>query len=781
MAVSMEKNMAQQGFADRLSGGQPTTRLERDYKYLDHESYRNKLRTDKDGNHELRLFIEGIHCANCLHRIESLKGAIPEIEELRVNLGDHSALLAIKPTGSLSKVLQAIQGLGFIPHPERQALGGHKGIESENRKLLMRLGVAGAATANIMLLVISIYAGAEADLAKIFHALSFFLFLPVFFYSAQPFFKNTWMAIKNRRPSIDLPIAIALSLGGGISTWHLVRGHGDIYYDSLSSLVFLLLGSRYLLARTHQKYLSPSFWKPFLESKTVRRLNSNSKIAEDLAPDELKIGDIVQVLEGEKIPVDGRLIEERGYVNVSILTGETRPQKILRGESCFAGTECSSPSLTFITTAVGHQTRIGQILAKMESEFFSRTPLTALADRAAQIFTVSVLLIGSLFFLSYAPIDFHEAVNRTLALVVLACPCALAFATPLAQSLSLQTALRRGYLIKRAESLEKLAKVEEVVFDKTGTLTEGEFELLNWYPSQPRSEILAAIYALEAKCDHPIAKAFTQELDSYRNSAPTVTDFSEQIGRGISGRFSDGSQLDIFRSNEDLADQSSANILLNAVDVVWNGELQTTALFGDRLRGDAAFTLDSIKKLGLRFFVLTGDKTAPALLAAQKLGLDPVSILTQQSPEQKNTFIKSRKHVAMVGDGANDAVAMASSYVGIAVKGSMEASLQAADVYLTRSGVSPVLDVLSIARKSMLVVRRNLVLSMIYNLACGTAALMGHISPLLAAILMPLNSMIVVSSSIIGTSGFRPTGDLVKSKSNAGPDDRTGHFKEIIA
>jgi Cu2+-exporting ATPase/Cu+-exporting ATPase len=777
----MEKNMAQQGFIGRLSGAQSKSRLERDYKYLDHESYRNKLRTDKEGHSELSLFIEGIHCANCLHRIESLKEAIPEVKELRVNLGDHSALLTIKPTGSFSKIVQAIQDLGFVPHPEGQTLGGHISIESENRKLLMRLGVAGAATANIMLLVISIYAGAEAELAKIFHVLSFLLFLPVFFYSAQPFFKNTWLAIKNRSPSIDLPIAIALSLGGGISTWHLVRGHGDIYYDSLSSLVFLLLGSRYLLARTHQKYLSPSFWKPFLESKTVRRLNSNSGVAEDLTPDELKIGDIVQVFEGEKIPVDGKLIEERGYVNVSILTGETRPQKILRGEACFAGTECSSPSLTFITTAVGDQTRIGQILAKMENEFFSRTPLTALADRAAQIFTVSVLLIGSLFFLYYASIDFHEAVNRTLALVVLACPCALAFATPLAQSLSLQTALRRGYLIKRAESLEKLAKVEEVVFDKTGTLTEGEFELLNWYPSQPRSEILAAIYALEAKCDHPIAKAFTQELDSYRNSAPTLVDFSEQIGKGISGKFSDGSQLNIFKSNEDLADQSSANILLNAVDVVWNGNLQATVLFGDRLRSDAAFTLDAIKKMGLRFFVLTGDKAAPALLAAHKLRLDPIHILTQQSPEQKNTFIKSRKHVAMVGDGANDAVAMASSYVGIAVKGSMEASLQAADVYLTRSGVSPVLDVLSIARKSMQVVRRNLVLSMIYNLACGTAALMGHISPLLAAILMPLNSMIVVSSSIIGTSGFRPTGDLLKSKSNAGPDQGTGHFNEIIA
>jgi Cu2+-exporting ATPase/Cu+-exporting ATPase len=777
----MEKNMAQQGFIGRLSGAQSKSRLERDYKYLDHESYRNKLRTDKEGHSELSLFIEGIHCANCLHRIESLKEAIPEVKELRVNLGDHSALLTIKPTGSFSKIVQAIQDLGFVPHPEGQTLGGHISIESENRKLLMRLGVAGAATANIMLLVISIYAGAEAELAKIFHVLSFLLFLPVFFYSAQPFFKNTWLAIKNRSPSIDLPIAIALSLGGGISTWHLVRGHGDIYYDSLSSLVFLLLGSRYLLARTHQKYLSPSFWKPFLESKTVRRLNSNSGVAEDLTPDELKIGDIVQVFEGEKIPVDGKLIEERGYVNVSILTGETRPQKILRGEACFAGTECSSPSLTFITTAVGDQTRIGQILAKMENEFFSRTPLTALADRAAQIFTVSVLLIGSLFFLYYASIDFHEAVNRTLALVVLACPCALAFATPLAQSLSLQTALRRGYLIKRAESLEKLAKVEEVVFDKTGTLTEGEFELLNWYPSQPRSEILAAIYALEAKCDHPIAKAFTQELDSYRNSAPTLVDFSEQIGKGISGKFSDGSQLNIFKSNEDLADQSSANILLNAVDVVWNGNLQATVLFGDRLRSDAAFTLDAIKKMGLRFFVLTGDKAAPALLAAHKLRLDPIHILTQQSPEQKNTFIKSRKHVAMVGDGANDAVAMASSYVGIAVKGSMEASLQAADVYLTRSGVSPVLDVLSIARKSMQVVRRNLVLSMIYNLACGTAALMGHISPLLAAILMPLNSMIVVSSSIIGTSGFRPTGNLMKSKSNAGPDQGTGHFNEIIA
>lgn len=724
-----------------------------DYAHLDSEDFRKK-HLQPDGKLHLTIYIEGIHCANCMFRIESLANSIGSLESLRVHMGDHTAQAIVENQGSMAKVVQAIRDLGFIPHPvlDEQKKGSQ--LNRENRTLLMRLGIAGAMTANIMLLSISIYGGAEGELALSFHWISLALFLPVLIYSAQPFFLNTWTALKNRRPSIDLPIALALVLGGGLSTWHLMTKQGHIYFDSLSALVFLLLSSRYLLARIQQKYLSPTFTQPYLESQKVWLLEGNEK---RLVPaGSLQIGDQVQLEQGEKLPVDGRLVDEQAFLNNAVITGESHPQKMTRGESCFAGSVCSSRLLTMEVTATGESTRLGQILHKMESEFFNRTPLVALADKAAQIFTVSVLVLGFVFLALYSVIDLSEGANRALALIVLACPCALAFATPLTQSLALQTALRRGFLIKKAESLEKLAKAKELVFDKTGTLTYGQFELRHWSPQKPEAKILEAIYALESQSDHPIAKAFTQELTPYRNSQLQPTEVNEILGWGIEGKV-DGQTLRLGRSQTELESMDSdSSILTTSVDVWWQDQKIATAQFGDQLRKDALETLQALKAMGLELHVLTGDSPQPARLAARKLGLEPDQVHSQQSPEAKNEFVKRRLHAAMIGDGANDAVAMAGAFVSLAVKGSMEASMKAADIYLSLDGLKPLLEVSLIARQSMKVIKRNLTLSIVYNLICGTLALMGYINPLVAAVLMPISSVLVLSSSLIGAKGYRP-------------------------
>ncbi|MCB0362617.1 MAG: HAD-IC family P-type ATPase, partial [Bdellovibrionales bacterium] len=323
--------------------------------------------------------------------------------------------------------------------------------------------------------------------------------------------------------------------------------------------------------------------------------------------------------------------------------------------------------------------------------------------------------------------------------------------------LSLQVALRRGYMIKRAETLEKLAQVREVIFDKTGTLTQGEFELLKWVPRAPSPSILSAIWAVESQSEHPIARAFTHELNSYGNDKLHPTEVREKLGWGISAKLGQDSFLEIFRSELPPSNcDGPEDILVNTVDIRWNGSYQATAIFGDRLKADARETLQALKKEKIDCYLLTGDKGESSFSAAQKLGLSSEQFLFQQSPEQKNLFLKSRKFAAMVGDGANDALAMAASHVGIAVKGSMEVSLQAADVYLVKSGVNPVFRVIDLARKSMSIIRRNLYISLIYNLVCGAAALLGYINPLVAAVLMPINSLIVISSSIIGTQDFRP-------------------------
>ena len=733
-----------------------------EYDFLDNESFLKDYLANVDNNKGMRFFIEGIQCTACLWIIDQIPDWVPQVENVHLNMSQNTLFVSLKEPGYFGKVASVLSALGYKAYPIKNLDEARHFQKKENHRQLMRLGIAAACTGNIMLFSFSLYSGLEGQMATVFEYLNLAFFIPMLIYCAQPFYNNLWRALKARRPSIDLPIVTAVVIGFVLSLFNLIQGNGDFYFDSLSVLIFLLLASRYFLSKTQQIFINSSYLQTFIRSQVCRRWNNENHEYEKVPARLLNVNDKVLVKEGERIPADGVVVSECANINPSILTGESIPQKLFKGSEIFAGTQVVSDSVEILVKCTTGNSRIGQILKKVEDQIYNKTPLISLTDKAAQYFSIFILAVGAVFFSFYIMIDPGEAVKRTLALIILACPCALALATPLTQSLSLRKASKKGYLIKNAESLEKLNYVKNAFFDKTGTLTQGRFEFLKWKSHNleesgsfsPDQETIDAIYSIEVNSPHPIARTLVKHLEGQCVKKLPVHSLTEIPGSGISG-IVDKNHYKIISELPDDNDKDDSDIISSLTSIYKNGDVVAYACLGDKLHNDAKQTIDRLKDMGIKTYILSGDKSIPVSSVARKLHIANDKISPNLFPEKKNEIIKNFPNSLMVGDGANDSLAMSADTVSIAVQGSVESCLVAADIYVTKEGVSPVEDLILLSKNTFSVIKRNLGFSFIYNFAGGLAALSGYISPLTAAILMPFSSLTVLFSSVLGTKFLR--------------------------
>jgi Cu2+-exporting ATPase/Cu+-exporting ATPase len=536
-----------------------------------------------------------------------------------------------------------------------------------------------------------------------------------------------------------------------------------VYFESLAVLVFLLLGSRYFLYQLQHKFLGPGHLRSFYETSRVRVVNPDTGQTEERHIDKVSENDEIVVHGGERIPVDGQLVTDEAYVNAAVLTGEPEPQRVLKNQPVFAGTQLMSGTARIRTEKVGQKTRVGNLLEEAERGVLSRTPLISLTDRVAQWFSASVLGLGIAFAVIYSFTgDIQEAINRGLALVILACPCALALATPLTQSLALKKAAKRGCLIKKADAFEKLCQVRKVFFDKTGTLTKGELELTGWWPGPPDNHERAVIHALEKDSPHPIARLLAAEVSGAATEDITLDKRKEVQGTGVGGYVGDDHYE--FRSLKSQEDSAKAQELAKGsnslVGLYRNGALIKVAALGDTIRESSADVVAGFKQEKREVYLLTGDAERPAKAIGSQVGIDEPNVLYQKSPEEKQAILKrsDNEKSLMVGDGINDSVALANAHVSVAVQGSMEASFRVADIYLTQPGLVPLIDLFRLSGTTISIIKRNLLISLVYNSVGGTLALLGFINPLVAAVLMPISSVTVVLSSVIGNRFWRRFG-----------------------
>jgi Cu2+-exporting ATPase len=721
-----------------------------EFKFLDDPSVR-ALYVQADS---VRFYLEGVHCAACVWLIEKLPDLVPHLGAIRLDLGTGVATVGILPGARLSEIASGFMKLGYRPHALK-ASEEEELERAEDRRLLLRLGVAGAAAGNIMLMAIPLYAGAEGRYAELFSWGSLALSLPVLFYSAMPFYRSTWEALRAGQLSIDVPVALGLQTSFWVSVFNLFRGNERIYFDSVTALVFLLLSSRYLLRRVSRTALKASSLAQLLMPSRARRVVADGAAVavEDVEISALKEGDLIEVLPGDLFPADGRVELGRGTLDSRLLTGESLPEEVGPGSEVFCGTQNLASVLRFRVTGSGRFSRVGRIVQSMEASLGGRAPIVAFSDRVSRGFIAATLMLMPLVFLGALESGWDVALDRTLALALVTCPCVFALATPLTFASVLGRAARAGILIQGAPVLERLASIREAFFDKTGTLTEGRVDLLEWTvsPEQDATRVAAIVVAMESHSRHPIGRALVRELSEgspARQLRLEVQDLREIAGRGIEARI-DGLRYRIGIPADETGGAATTVVLS------CEGAEIARARLGDRLRPEAHFVVSRLQEMGIRVRVLSGDQSGAVASVAERLGIRPSDAISRQTPESKKQAVEGAASSLMVGDGANDAIALASASVGIAVHGGLEASVRASDAYLSRPGIAQIPALIVLGRETLQLVKRNFAVSLVYNAIAATAAMAGWVTPLFAALLMPASSLLVLSSARLGTRKMR--------------------------
>lgn len=760
-ANGLERYYALRADGAAAAGG-PARVTGRTYAEYDDAAFREMhCRALPGGLYAIELFLEGVHCAACAWLVEKLNQVVPGVVHARLHLRRSLLQLTWDPAaGPLSAAARALDSLGYAPHPARGA-ARRTLRRREDARLLVRIAVAGAIAGNVMLLAFALYSGMfaamEPHYQNFFRYLSMALTVISLAWPGSMFFRGAWAAIRTRTAHLDLPIAIGLAAGGVAGVVNTLTGRGEIYFDSLAVLVFALLAGRWVQHR-QQRWASDAVEMLYSLTPSAVRLVEAEGVRE--APIEVvQPGDTVEVRGNETIPVDGEIVRGESRVDQSLLTGEPQPLRVGCGDRVCAGTINISGSLHVRVTAAGEQTRVGKLLQIVE-EYASRpAPLVRIADRLAGWFTAAVLSLAGVTLIAWLWIDPHRAIDNATALLIVTCPCALGLTTPLTVTVAIGRAAKRGILIKGGDTLERLARAGRMVLDKTGTLTYGRMRVVRWFGEE---WVQPLVGALESKSAHPVAQALVEAFGSRESPASAQLDATTTLGAGIAGRV-DGHALcvgsaawvraSVAREAPGIAAavEEFLGAGLTPVLIAVDGEIRAAAGIGDAIREDAAAALEWLRGQGWRIELLSGDHAGVVQRVARQLGIDAQLARGGCLPEEKLEYIRQTAcatTTVMVGDGINDAAALAAADVGIAVHGGAEASLAAADVYLNRPGLAPIVELIRASRRTFGAIRRTLAVSLGYNVAGAVLAMTGVLNPLIAAILMPISSFTVLALSL---------------------------------
>ena len=737
----------------------------RSYEEFDHEAFRARhVTTTPDGLSRVEFLLEGVHCASCVWLVERVPLLLTGVARAELDIGRSLAVLEWDANAvPLSTVARTLASLGYAPHP---FLGVRRDAvrRSEERAALVRIGVAGAIAINVMLPALAMYSGLfggsmDAGLTRFFRDVSLVLTLLAVCFPGRIFFAGAWAALRTRTLHLDLPIAVALAAGVVRGTINTITDTGPVYFDGVTLLIFLLLVGRYLQQRGTRAATDASELLLSLTPQGARVVEGGGHIRE-LPAAALLPGMTLDVRAGEVLAADGTVADGRSSVDVSLLTGESRPVQVEAGDLVFAGTRNCSAPLRIAVTRAGDESRVARLLRQVEESARRRAPIVRLANRLAGWFVGIVLLLAVVTFAVRSTVDPATALDSAIALLIVTCPCALAMATPLTVTVAIGRAARRGLLVRGGDALESLARPGILLLDKTGTVTESRVALVRWEGAEWAKPL---VLALERDSMHPLAEGFRRALSSATDTACAVESSTHVAGGGIVGRVSGrdvvvGSPTFVSRqlgAPPALLFPAEGDEALTPVWIAVDGAVVAKAFLGDPIRTDAVESVAALRRAGWQVQLLSGDAGSVVRSVGRALGLEDEACRASATPEEKLRVVEelARSHrVVMVGDGVNDAAAIAAASVGIAVHGGAEASLTVADVYLTTPGLTPLVDLMRGATNTLLVIRRNIAISLLYNLVGASLAIAGVISPLLAAVMMPMSSLTVVLGSWYATT-----------------------------
>lgn len=687
--------------------------------------------------------VSGLECASCIHLIEKIPDYFSEIKALTVDYGKAQLRIELFQPAGLSKYIQILKEWGYecVPLTPLQLISPSQSTGSRN--LLNRLAVAGAIAGNIMLFAIPIYSGLTGPLKTVFMWLQLLLFLPLYFYSALPFFKGAWNALSLRALSIDLPMTLALTIGFLFSTINLFQGSDEIYFDSMASFIFLILVTRYFVQMIQQKTEFHFSIDSFVPPQKYQVQRSGKLI--NIRHNEFKLNDKVHLLKGQIIPTDGQLISDKAEVDSSLFSGESFAQHFSHGMQLFAGTRLLSDFAEMQVTHQIENSSIANLLKELEKGSLRKNSFTRLTDLVSQYLIIIVFSIAAIYFLLHFQADFRSTFHRSLALLIIACPCALAFGSPLAFALGLRKAQEKGILIKNSDVFEKMRKVKSIFVDKTGTLTNGQLRLVKTMPQKMSAETKNLVLTLEKNSHHPVAFAFRKawpesSIDS--SSEAQSNAIKEVLGHGIQGTVEG---VDYYLEKSDSKD--SAGMI--CVCLRKNNEVLAYFYFVDE---PLPYSQQVIQKLKKRFevFLISGDRSLNVKSMADFCGISAKNYFSECTPQMKKSIIQKNSHSIMIGDGLNDLLAFQSADISVSVQGSHLKNQNIADVLFLKAGLSPLIDLIQISDKTYRCLTANLTFAIFYNLLAGFFALSGHVNPLVAALLMPASSLTILGMTFWG-------------------------------
>lgn len=688
---------------------------------------------------QLMLSLPGIHCAGCISGVEKALRAVPGVKEARVNLTLRRAAVAAEAHVTAEDLTTVLESAGHEAHELDPGVLATTAADRAGRDLLMRLAVAFFAMMNVMLLSISVWAGADGVTRDLMHWISAAIAIPAVAFSGRPFYASAWSALKGGRLNMDVPITLAILLAVGTSLYETTQSGEHAYFDAAIALCTFLLAGRYLDHRTRASARSAAQELAALEVPRALRIGEDGR-EETVAASDLAIGDIVRVKPGGRIPVDGIVIDGQSELDRSLMTGESLPSFAGPGQAVSAGEVNLTGPLLVKVQAAGRDTalhRIADLVAVTES---GRANYNSLADKAAKLYApgVHILSVAAAVGWFIGTQDVRVSLNIAAAVLIITCPCALGLAVPAVTTAASGRLFRKGLLIKNGTALERLAETDTVVFDKTGTLTSGAPEPtgLDDHPQ----DVLRVALALASASSHPLAEALATALRVRGLHPAEVVEIEERPGYGVQGNWA-GQVVRLGRAawlGAEAGDMTATFVRI--------GEGKQHALtFRDTLRDGAEETVEAQKAAGKRVVLISGDTKGAVDRFAARIGIDEV--IAEALPEEKAQFVArltgEGARVLMVGDGLNDTAALAAAHVSISPASALDAARTASDMVLMGRSLAPISDAVTTAESASKRIRENFSIATVYNVLAVPLAVAGLATPLIAALAMSLSSITV--------------------------------------
>jgi len=698
-----------------------------------------------DGRREVELSVPGMHCGGCIAAIESALGKLPGVEA-RVNFSTRRVSVTWRGEKP-PPVVEALSGAGYGAHLFDEAPSDKDEVLSE---LVRALGVAGFAAANIMLLSVSVWSGAEAATRDFFHIVSALIAVPALAYSGRIFFRSALAALSHGRTNMDVPISLGVLTAFAMSLYETLNGGPHAYFDAAVTLLFFLLIGRTLDHMMRERARAAV--------KNLAQLSPRGAmvIRADGAHDYLPVGDIepgmtLQLAAGERVPVDARVEAGESDLDGSLVTGESVPQRVTTGSRLPAGTLNLTGPLRIQALAAASNSFLAEMVRLMEAAEGGRARYRRIADRAARAYAPVVHIVALATLIGWVLVsgDWHMAILVAISVLIITCPCALGLAVPIVQVVAARRLFENGILVKDGTGLERLAEVDAVIFDRTGTLTDGAPQLVNRSDIDPAHLAIAA--AMAAHSRHPMSNAIMAAAPPASTAEIAFDSVTEHPGFGVEAS-KDGQIWRLGRPGwaGSGADCCDTEIDRSGAVLSRRGLVLAEFQFDDRLRPGAAATIAGLRRAGLGVEIVSGDRQAAVAAIAARLGVETwaARVLPGGKIERICRLAGEGRKVLMVGDGLNDAPALVAAHASMAPASAADIGRNAADFVFLRPSLTAVTTALDISRRSTALIRQNFAIAIAYNVVAVPIAVLGYVTPLIAALAMSLSSIVVVGNAM---------------------------------